>query len=177
MKTPLIEKIVVTDLFIDFCEELAKMRLSIYFLGSKPGVALEAKTKLQQIIPSLNIVGVGHGYFDEENEQEVVDEINNCRPDILVVGMGTPKQEAWIYYNRKRLNVPLCWSVGGLFDLISGRIKRAPIWMRKYHLEWLNRLLQEPRRFWKRYLLGNPLFFIRILKVSLLSKIKNSKLR
>lgn len=173
--TPLKEKIVVTDFFVDFCEELAKKKIRLYLLGGKPGVTEKAKEKLQQKIPSLNIVGEHHGYFYREDDKEIVNKINNCRPNILLVGMGTPKQEEWTYYNRNRLNVSLCWAVGGLFDFISGRIKRAPLWMLHCHLEWLGRLYQEPKRLWRRYLIGNSVFIFRVLKFKLRRYLYGSK--
>lgn len=166
LKVPLKEKIVVTDFFVKFCEELAERKVSLYFLGGKVGAVEKAKEKLQQEIPLLHVAGLSHGYFDEKDEARIVNDINNSRADILVVGMGTPKQEGWIYRNQHRLNVSLCWAVGGLFDFISGGIKRAPSWMLHCHLEWLYRLFREPKRLWRRYLEGNMIFVYRILKIS-----------
>jgi N-acetylglucosaminyldiphosphoundecaprenol N-acetyl-beta-D-mannosaminyltransferase len=158
------EKITSTDFFINFCEELAGKNISMYFLGGKPGVAQKARQKLQASIPALTITGECHGYFDTEAEEKIIEKINDARPDILVVGMGTPKQEKWIYHNRHRLNVPVCWAVGAVFDFISVSIARAPCWLRKINLEWLYRLSREPKRLWRRYLLGNPLFVFRVVK-------------
>jgi exopolysaccharide biosynthesis WecB/TagA/CpsF family protein len=166
VKGQLKERIVITDFFVDFCEELSKEKMSLYLLGGQPGIAEQAKLRLQQGNPALNIVGQSHGYFKPEDNEKVIAEINNCRPDILIVGMGTPKQEKWIYDNRNRLNVPLCWAVGGLFDFISGNLKRAPKLLCDWHLEWLFRLLQEPKRLWKRYLISSPLFLIRVFRYS-----------
>jgi N-acetylglucosaminyldiphosphoundecaprenol N-acetyl-beta-D-mannosaminyltransferase len=142
----------------------------MYFLGGKPGVAQKARQKLQARIPALTITGECQGYFDIGAEERIIEKINNAKPDILVVGMGTSKQEKWIYRNRHRLNVPLCWAVGAVFDFISVRIERAPYWMRKINLEWLYRLYREPKRLWKRYLLGNPIFIFRVLKFKLSPK-------
>jgi len=164
-KTPLKEKIVVTDFFVDFCEKLAKRGLNIYLLGGKPGVAEKAKARLRQAAPSLNIVGENHGYFDEKHDKELVNKINDSRPDILIVGMGTSRQEKWIYRNRHHLQASLCWAVGGLLDFISGEIKRAPAWMCNTNLEWLYRLYREPQRLWKRYLMGNLIFTLRVAKI------------
>jgi N-acetylglucosaminyldiphosphoundecaprenol N-acetyl-beta-D-mannosaminyltransferase len=164
LKTPLKEGIVVTNFFIDCCKELAKRKISIYLLGGAPGVAEKAKEELRGKIPELNVVGAACGYFKKEEESGLVAAINRSRPDILIMGMGTPLQEEWICRNKHRLDVSLCWAVGGLFDFISGRIKRAPRWLREIHLEWLYRLNQEPARLWKRYILGNPLFVLRVIK-------------
>lgn len=88
----------------------------------------------------------------------------------MIVGMGTPKQEKWIYCNRQRLNISLCWAVGGLFNLVSGNIKRAPLWMLRCHSEWLYRLYQEPKRLWRRYIIGNSIFVYMVLRAKLLWK-------
>lgn len=158
------ERMTAADFFYQLCRKIAKKEIKLYLLGSQPGITEEVKKRLAQTFPLLNIVGTYHGYFDKEEEEGIIDTINNCRPNILLVGMGTPKQEEWIYYNRYRLNVSLCWAVGGLFDFISGKIKRAPLWMVHCHLEWLYRLCQEPKRLWRRYLIGNLIFVFLILK-------------
>lgn len=167
---PIKERLPVADFFFKLCEKLSEKKFKIFLLGGKDTIAEKAKIKLKQNIPLLEIAGVHGGYFKKEEEIEVIDKINNSHADILLVGMGTPKQEKWIYYNRNRLNVPLCWAVGALFDFVSGKSKRAPNWMLDAHLEWLYRLCKEPKRLWRRYILGNPLFVYRILRFKLLSK-------
>lgn len=141
---------------------------SLFFLGSRPGVAEKAATRLKEKLPNLNIVGVHHGFFDKtkfslENEK-VVQLINRVSPDILIVGFGMPLQELWLNDNWERLNVRVALTGGAVFDYISGKLNRAPRWMNDHGLEWLGRLLIEPGRLWKRYLIGNPLFIWRILK-------------
>ncbi len=168
LRTPLKEKIVVTDFFIDFCRRLAQKDISLYLLGGRTGVAKQAKEKLEQMIPGLRVRGERHGYFDAHENNRIIDEINRSKADILLVGMETPRQEKWIYDNRLYLTAKACWAVGGLLDFISGRIKRAPQRMLDHHLEWLYRLGREPLRLWKRYLLGSPLFVCRVLKLKLL---------
>lgn len=163
------ERMTAADFFYQVCKKISKKKIKLYLLGSHPGIAKKVKERLKQNIPLLNVIGTHHGYFDKEEEKRIVGEINNLKPDILVVGMGTPKQEEWIYYNRHCLSVSLCWAVGGLFDFISGKIKRAPRWMLHCHLEWLSRLLQEPKRLWKRHTVGNLIFVYRVLKFKLLS--------
>src|SRR5205807_8341367 len=109
-----------------------------------------------------------HGYFamGSHHDDRVVEHINSCRPDILLVGMGTPKQELWVQRHADRLNVDVVWTVGALFDFVSGRVPRAPGWLADNGLEWIFRLAVEPRRMWRRYLLGNPIFLSRVLSAA-----------
>ena len=140
---------------------------SLYFLGARPGVAQEAAKRLRERYPGLRIVGVRHGYFDHsagsaENEA-VLEEINAAAPDILLVGLGMPLQERWLTRNRQGLNAGVALSGGAVFDYVSGRVRRGPPILTESGFEWLARLLNEPRRLWRRYLLGNPLFLSRVL--------------
>jgi N-acetylglucosaminyldiphosphoundecaprenol N-acetyl-beta-D-mannosaminyltransferase len=154
----------------DFAWTLASFssnqRYSLYFLGAKPGIAEEARSRMIERHPELDIIGVHHGYFDKTPEcrenQAVVKAINDAEPDILVLGFGMPMQEKWLKDNREKLNVPVVITGGAVFDYVSGNLKRAPSWMTKTGLEWFGRFLIEPGRLWKRYSLGNPLFFWRI---------------
>jgi N-acetylglucosaminyldiphosphoundecaprenol N-acetyl-beta-D-mannosaminyltransferase len=138
---------------------------SIYLLGSEPGVAREAAQRLHRWFPRLSIVGTHHGYFDLDSphDQRVVEDINARRPDIVLVGMGTPKQELWVERRAAQLDVDVLWTVGALFDYVSGRVPRAPAWLADNGLEWIFRLAIEPQRMWRRYLLGNPVFISRVL--------------
>ncbi len=141
---------------------------SLYFLGAQPGVAQEAARRLREHYPGLRIVGVRHGYFDHsagsaENEA-VLEEINATAPDILLVGLGMPLQERWLTQNRHRLEARVALSGGAVFDYVSGRVLRGPRILTESGFEWLARLLHEPRRLWRRYLLGNPLFLLRVLR-------------
>jgi N-acetylglucosaminyldiphosphoundecaprenol N-acetyl-beta-D-mannosaminyltransferase len=142
--------------------------LSFYFLGARPGVAQEAATRLRERYPGLRIVGVRHGYFDHsagsaENET-VLEEINATAPDILLVGLGMPLQERWLTQNRHRLDARVALTGGAVFDYASRRVPRGPPILTERGFEWLARLLNEPRRLWRRYLLGNPLFLLRVLR-------------
>ena len=138
---------------------------SVYLLGSEPGVASEAARRLRRRFPHLEIAGTHHGYFeaDSAHADRVVEDINARRPDIVLVGMGSPKQELWIEHNAHRLDAGVLWSVGALFDYVSGRTPRAPAWMSDNGLEWIFRLAVEPQRMWRRYLLGNPVFVSRVM--------------
>jgi N-acetylglucosaminyldiphosphoundecaprenol N-acetyl-beta-D-mannosaminyltransferase len=139
--------------------------LSVYLLGSDPGVASEAAERLRRWYPRLQIVGTHHGYFEtgSEHDQRVVEDINRCRPDIVLVGMGSPKQEAWVQAHAHELETDVLWTVGALFDYVSGRVPRAPAWLADNGLEWIFRLAIEPNRMWRRYLLGNPQFVSRVM--------------
>ena len=141
---------------------------SLYFLGSRPGVAQEAAKRLQQSYPNLTIAGVRHGYFDHsatspENEA-VVQEINAAAPDILLVGLGMPLQEYWLMENRHKLNVGVVLTGGAVFDYVSETLRRGPRFLTENGFEWLARLFVEHRRLWRRYLLANPLFVLRVLR-------------
>jgi len=146
-----------------FCAEKG---FSLYFLGAKPGVADEAAQKLKARYPGLSILGASHGYFQKEGEENagVVDTINRLKPDILVLGFGMPAQEKWLETHFRDLQVHIFLSGGAVFDYVAGRLKKAPAWMVRAHMEWLYRLGQEPRRLFKRYVIGNPLFLYRILR-------------
>jgi len=146
----------------------AKEGFSLFLLGSKPGVADRAASRLTAAHPGLKIAGTSHGYFDRtpgspENEA-VVAAINQAKPNILIVGFGMPLQEQWIRDNFERLHVNVFLPAGAALDYVAGEVRRAPRWMTDHGLEWLGRLLIEPRRLWKRYLIGIPLFFWRVLK-------------
>jgi N-acetylglucosaminyldiphosphoundecaprenol N-acetyl-beta-D-mannosaminyltransferase len=138
---------------------------SLYLLGSDPPLAREAAKRLQRWYPRLEIAGYHHGYseFDTPQNERVIEDINACRPGIVLVGMGTPKQELWIDRYAHRLEADVLWSVGALFDYLAGRVPRAPRWLADNGLEWIFRLAIEPHRMWRRYLLGNPAFLARVL--------------
>jgi N-acetylglucosaminyldiphosphoundecaprenol N-acetyl-beta-D-mannosaminyltransferase len=143
------------------CEPLG---LSIYLLGSDPGHAAEAAARLRRRHPRLRIAGTHHGYFDlgSAHDARVLEDINARRPDILLVGMGTPKQELWVEQNAAAVDAGVLWTVGALFDYVSGHTPRAPGWLADNGLEWIFRLAIEPQRMWRRYLLGNPVFVSRV---------------
>jgi N-acetylglucosaminyldiphosphoundecaprenol N-acetyl-beta-D-mannosaminyltransferase len=149
------------------CQQCFQRDLALFFLGGHPGVPDMAAARMREANPGLR-VGVLHGYFDkrsdsEENER-VLGVLNGFRPDILVVGFGMPLQEQWVSENGNRINATVVVTVGALFEYLAGSVQRAPTWMTEHGLEWLGRLFIEPRRLWRRYLLGNPLFLWRVLK-------------
>ncbi|GIU36912.1 WecB/TagA/CpsF family glycosyltransferase [Shewanella schlegeliana] len=155
-----------TDMFPRLCKLAAANNLSIYLLGGRSGVAKAAANNMQQRYPKLNIAGCHSGYFNSESNsddnQRVIDTINQSNADILLVAMGAPKQELWLAANKQQLTCSIGIGVGGLFDFYANRIKRAPLWLRQIGFEWSYRLLQEPKRMWKRYIIGNPSFLYRV---------------
>ncbi len=136
----------------------------IYLLGSEPPLAREAAARLRRIYPRLDVAGAHHGYFDLDSahNQRVIEDINAHSPSIVLVGMGTPKQELWVDRYADQLDGAVVWTVGALFDYVSGHIPRAPRWLADNGLEWIFRLAIEPGRMWRRYLLGNPVFLSRV---------------
>lgn len=159
---PLQENINGTDLFPLLCSAARAAGRSLYLLGARPGIAAAAAARMQQRFPGLRIAGTQDGYFAPAATPAVIAAINASGADILLVAFGVPHQETWISAHRADLRVRVCMGVGGLFDFYSGRIRRAPPWLRELGLEWLYRLLQEPGRMWRRYVIGNPLFLYRV---------------
>lgn len=146
----------------EFC---VQKKFSMFFLGGDIGVAEKAAKKLRYHNNTLNIVGTHHGFFKKEGAETaaIVQKINQCKPDILILGFGMPLQEKWLKENWLELEAHIFLTGGAVFDYISGELKRAPNWMIKFHLEWLYRFLQEPKRMFNRYIIGNPMFILRIL--------------
>lgn len=150
-----------TDLSPLFLRAAAEKGYKVFFLGGVEGVAIRAAENLQKTIPSLRIVGTRAGYLGEE--ADVIRAINESGADILLVAMGVPLQEKWIMKHRNRLNAKLCMGVGGLFDWLSGRKKRAPKILREMNLEWLWRIMIDFRRMFKRYVLHDLFFLFRLV--------------
>jgi N-acetylglucosaminyldiphosphoundecaprenol N-acetyl-beta-D-mannosaminyltransferase len=146
----------------------AERGYSMFLLGGRPGVAEEASNRLRLQCPALRIAGTHHGYFDKRADspenRAVLREIQAARPDTLLIGFGTPLQEQWLEENWDALPVHNAVLVGAAFDYIAGRVIRAPRFITDNGLEWLARLIVEPRRLWRRYIVGNPLFMGRVLK-------------
>ena len=153
-----------TDLFPRLCERAETEGLSLYLLGGKPGVAAAVSSNMRDRFPRLKLAGARDGYFSPEETEAVIEEINHSNADLLLVAFGAPKQELWLANHHDQLKPCVRLGVGGLFDFYSGKMPRAPLWMREIGLEWTWRLLHEPGRLWRRYLIGNPLFLYRVWK-------------
>lgn len=153
----------------DWIEQLGETCLakgaSMFFLGAQDGVAAEAARKLEEVVPGL-VVHSHHGHFrkDETSSRAVIELVNRSGAGVLLVGFGMPLQELWITRNRDQLHSLVVFSVGALFDYAAGHIRRGPRWLTQYGFEWLTRLLIEPRRLWRRYLLGLPEFALLVGK-------------
>jgi N-acetylglucosaminyldiphosphoundecaprenol N-acetyl-beta-D-mannosaminyltransferase len=158
---PVPEKVSGVDLVREIFQAYASDGLSCYLFGAKPGVAAEAAEKIKAEYPGLAIAGFHDGYFSEHQEDEIIDDINRSSPDILLVALGAPKQEKWIYSRLDRLNAKVCIGVGGTVDILSGRVRLCPDFFRRNGLEWLYRLYKEPRR--ARRMLDLPRFMLRVL--------------
>ena len=149
-----------TDMLPLLAERAARQGFSLFLLGAKPGVAERMRDNLMARFPGLRIVGCRDGYHLEQVDEEV----NRVRPDLLLVAMGVPLQEQFIVDHFASVQTGVMLGVGGLFDFYSGNIPRAPRWLRRLGLEWTFRLAMEPRRMFRRYILGNPLFLWRVLR-------------
>ncbi|MDY6900361.1 MAG: WecB/TagA/CpsF family glycosyltransferase [Cyanobacteriota bacterium] len=163
----------------DYIENLAvsceRNDVSLYLLAGKPGVVDKAIAKLKLIAPNLKVKG-HHGYFHKsgtENEY-VVNEINQFQPDVLYVGFGMPLQERWIIDNFDSINAKVFLPLGACLDFYTGAVYRGPRWMTNRGLEWLSRMFTEPKRLWQRYVVGNPLFFYRLIKERFTKRFKKS---
>ena len=158
------------DLMLAFCKETEGQGYRHFFYGGEPGVAERLAESLKRRFPGMQIAGTFSPPFrslsKEEDEQHMA-MISRGAPDVLWVGLGAPKQERWMHEHKNRLDVPVLVGVGAAFDMLSGRRKQAPRWMRDHGLEWLFRLLQEPRRLWRRYLIGGAQFVAYIALESL----------
>lgn len=159
---PFPDNLVGTDLVPELCQRAAKHHVGVFLLGGDSGVAEAAGKTLRQIIPDLVISGTHAGYFPESAEARIARVVNESGAGILLVAMGNPIQEKWIHRNAPRLKCDVCMGVGGLFDHLSGRLRRAPLWMRRCGVEWVHILISQPHK-WRRYLVGNPLFLARAL--------------
>ena len=168
LRLPVPARITYADWMWKLAGFAAREGLTIYLLGASPGVAEEAARKLRRRHPALRISGAEHGYFDKssgspENEAALA-RVFAARPDILVVGFGMPLQERWISENRHGLGCGVVLAGGAAFDYVSGRARRGPKFLTGNGLEWLARLAIEPRRLWRRYVIGNPVFLARVIR-------------
>jgi N-acetylglucosaminyldiphosphoundecaprenol N-acetyl-beta-D-mannosaminyltransferase len=148
---PVPERVAGIDLLLRLSAVAASHGYGVYLLGARPGVASNAAHALAAQYPGLRIAGTMHGYFQPSEEAGVLAGIRRASPHVLFVGTGSPRQEKWMARHREALNVPVAMGVGGSFDVLSGEVRRAPLWMRSSGLEWLYRLGTQPAR-WRRSL-------------------------
>ncbi|MFH1571182.1 MAG: WecB/TagA/CpsF family glycosyltransferase, partial [Gemmatimonadota bacterium] len=160
--TPIRENVNGTDLFPRLCERLSGTGHSLYLLGGRPGVPEAVGDWLAAHYPGVTVSGCRDGYFRDGEEEAVVQGIAASGAAVLLVALGVPRQDVWVSRHLARTGARVALGVGGLFDFYSGRIRRAPLWMREIGLEWLYRFIQEPGRMWRRYFVGNAVFLARV---------------
>lgn len=167
LKQPIKEKISGSDLFPKVCELAANKHYKVFLLGAQEGVGEKAAKNLKKKYEGLEVTGTYSPKFgfekDEQAVNNIINLINNKKPDILCVGLGAPKQEKFIYRYKNKLKVPISLAIGASIDFEAGKVKRAPKWMQKAGLEWVYRILMEPKRMFKRYFIDAveiaPIFF------------------
>ncbi len=166
--TPIKERVAGSDLFTKLCAVASKKNYKVFLLGGRPGAAVKARQNLEALYPGLNISGTycpPFGFEHDKNENDkIIQAIKTAKPDILFVGLGAPKQEKWIFNHVQVLNVPVSIGIGVSIEFSAGMVKRAPLFMQKFGFEWLWRLIMEPEKLWKRYLVDDTKFFGLILR-------------
>ena len=162
---PLTERVAGIDLFENLVKLAAEKGYKIYLFGAKEEVVQKVKRIFEEKYPTLQIVGVRNGYFTEADEPEIVKNMAESGADMMFVAFSSPKKEFWVNKYLNDLNIPFVMGVGGSFDVVAGVTDRAPKWMQDHGLEWFYRFIQEPRRLWNRYVVGNWKFVAYTYKV------------
>lgn len=160
------ERVAGVDLFHELLKMSAANGLSVFLLGAEEEVVSKASSNVRALYPSLKIAGYHHGYFWDD-EEALVNKVRSSGAQLLFVAITSPKKENFINRWQDRLGVDFVMGVGGTFDVVAGKVKRAPKWMQQYGLEWLYRVIQEPGRMWKRYLTTNLKFASLLVKAKL----------
>jgi N-acetylglucosaminyldiphosphoundecaprenol N-acetyl-beta-D-mannosaminyltransferase len=155
---PLPERVAGIDIMLELLKRADRKHYRVYFLGAEKSVLRKVIETVQKNYPGVCIAGYKDGYFTEDQERSVTEDIKGSRADVLFVAISSPKKEIFLGKWRNFIDVPVCHGVGGSFDVFAGVTKRAPLWMQKLGLEWFYRLIHEPRRMWKRYLITNSIF-------------------
>lgn len=163
LRQPIRENVNGTDLFPQLCGALEGTSHGVFLLGGKPGVAEGVRDWIRRHHPAVRVAGLRHGYFSAEEEPVVAAEVRASGASLLFVALGAPRQDMWIRRHLAACGARVAIGVGGLFDFYSGRIPRAPMWLREMGLEWVYRFWQEPGRMWKRYWVGNFAFLTRVV--------------
>ncbi len=168
---PLKERVAGSDLFWELVQASATTGLRLFFLGGAPGAADEARAEAEKRFPGCQICGTycpPKDLFPTDAEQARIESIiRDAAPDVLLVGLGAPKQEKWILRRKARLGVPVSIGIGGTFEMAAGRVRRAPKWVQKVGMEWAYRMVQDPARLWKRYIANDLPFLARALRRTL----------
>lgn len=164
LNSPVPERVAGIDLMEELVKLSPKKGYKIFFLGAKEEIVKKVVDIYSSKYGREIIGGYRNGYFKKEEEMDIAKEIASSKSDILFVAITSPKKEIFLNTYKEYIQAPFIMGVGGSFDVVAGFVKRAPIWMQKAGLEWFYRVIQEPKRMWKRYLVGNTQFIILILK-------------
>ena len=161
---PLKERVAGIDLMYNILKISPEKGWRIYFLGAKEEIVKKVVEKAKVDFPGIRVAGFRNGYFKDNDEENIVQGIKESGADILFVAISSPQKEIFLNKYMKEMNVPFCMGVGGSFDVYAGHTKRAPVWLQRIGMEWFYRILQEPRRMWKRYATTNPVFIYLVMK-------------
>ena len=159
---PLPERVAGIDIFTELVKISAEKGYRPYFFGAKEEVVTEVVRKFKEEYPNLDVAGYRNGYFSQEESKSIAEDINKSGADILFVAFSSPMKEFWIREHMEIMQVPFAMGVGGSFDVVAGKTKRAPKWMQNSGLEWFYRFIQEPKRMFNRYIIGN-LKFVKLI--------------
>ena len=174
------ERVAGSDLLWELGRASARTGIRLFYLGGAPGAAEEAAAAVTARFPGAQVCGCYCPSFEDfgtpEEEGRITTAIRAAQPQALLVGLGAPKQEIWIAANKERLGVPVCIGVGGSFEMAAGRVRRAPRWMQRTGLEWSYRLIQEPARLWRRYLLRDLPTLVSLLWATWFSRMAANRL-
>ena len=157
---PLKERVTGIDLFLRLVALAEQKKYKVYLFGAKQEVVLKVKNIFEERYPGLQIVGYRNGYFQEAEEEQIVKDMAASGADMMFVAFSSPKKEYWIAKYIQELHIPFVMGVGGSFDVVAGVTQRAPLWIQRCGMEWFYRFVQEPRRLWKRYIVGNVAFIV-----------------
>lgn len=167
---PLSERVTGIDLFLELVKLSADRGYKIYLFGAKEEVVTKVKRIFEEQYPDLQIVGYRNGYFSEADEPQIVANMAASGADMMFVAFSSPKKEYWVHKYLNQIGIPFVMGVGGSFDVVAGVTDRAPEWMQNHGLEWFYRFVQEPKRLWKRYIVGNTKFVALTYKYKLAKK-------
>jgi N-acetylglucosaminyldiphosphoundecaprenol N-acetyl-beta-D-mannosaminyltransferase len=154
------ERVAGIDLMLELLQACNTLRRSVFFFGATDAVLQKVLERVEREHPNLIVAGQRNGYFSRDDEADIALQISSARPDVLLVAISSPIKERFMARWGKQLNATVIHGVGGSFDVYAGKTERAPHWMQHWGLEWLFRVLQEPRRMWKRYLVTNTKFVL-----------------
>lgn len=168
VRKPIRENLNGTDFMPEVLGHAETAGWTVYLFGARSDVLGVCRARIELRYPRLRIVGAHHGYVSGPEEQAVIEDIRRTAPDLLLVALGSPRQETWIAQHADTLNARVCFAVGGLFDFLSGDKKRAPLWMRRLGIEWLFRLMLDPKAKWDRTLIEIPVFLSRVFVARLM---------